>query len=68
MKYLVRCVCGHGLDRHNADGCTGDTRFHSCACRRDQDAALESAIGEARSNPETWRLRNEGEGTPHQHA
>ncbi len=50
MKYLVLCDCGHGLDRHGADGCGGDGRL-SCPCGNDADGALESAVDQARRNP-----------------
>jgi hypothetical protein len=63
MKYLVRCVCGHGLDRHDVNGCGGDTRFRSCSCPRDQEAALQTALDEVRTNPETWRSRAEETGS-----
>ena len=50
MKYLVFCMCGHGLDRHGSEGCEGDGRM-ACRCRRDQEAALDTAIEHARSHP-----------------
>ncbi|HEX3550377.1 MAG TPA: hypothetical protein VHT53_08380 [Candidatus Elarobacter sp.] len=50
MKYLIYCVCGHGLDKHAFGGCSGDGRM-PCRCRRDQEAALDSAIDDARSHP-----------------
>lgn len=52
MKYLVFCVCGHTLDRHGGRGCDGEAG--PCACRRDEYAALETALSQARSNP--WAL------------
>ena len=50
MKYLVFCPCGHGLDRHTSEGCTGDGRL-ACSCLRSQDRALDDAIEHARSHP-----------------
>jgi hypothetical protein len=50
MKYLVFCPCGHGLDRHAAEGCGGDGRM-PCPCPRSQDVALDAAIEHARSHP-----------------
>lgn len=50
MKYLVFCQCDHALDRHGASGCGGDG-FMPCACRRDPESALETAIEHARSHP-----------------
>lgn len=61
MKYLVFCMCGHGLDRHGADGCDGDGRMR-CRCRNDQDAALDSAIEHARRHP--WGTANAGATEP----
>jgi hypothetical protein len=43
-------MCGHGLDRHGADGCEGDGRM-PCRCRNDQETALDSAIEHARRHP-----------------
>lgn len=50
MKYLVFCVCDHGLDRHGPGGCAGDGKL-PCRCRNNEEAALESAIEHARSHP-----------------
>ncbi len=50
MKYLIFCVCGHGLDKHGTFGCEGDGRM-PCRCSRDQERALDSAIDDARSHP-----------------
>jgi hypothetical protein len=47
MKYLVYCTCEHGLDRHTPEGCLGGRT--PCPCPKDQVAALEAAIAEARS-------------------
>jgi hypothetical protein len=47
MKYLVYCTCEHGLDRHTPEGCVGGRT--PCPCPKDQAAALEAAIAEARS-------------------
>ena len=49
MKYLVECSCGHTLERHGAGGCRGEAGF-ACACRRDQEGALETAIDAVRSD------------------
>ena len=51
MKYLVFCICGHGLDRHGSGGCEGDGHL-LCPCVNDQEEALESAVEQARRN--TW--------------
>jgi hypothetical protein len=50
VKYLVFCMCGHGLDRHAAEGCDGDGRM-PCPCPNDQERALDSAIEHARRHP-----------------
>jgi len=50
MKYLVFCSCAHALDRHGPAGCAGDGHM-PCACRNDQERALDSAIEHARSHP-----------------
>jgi hypothetical protein len=50
MKYLIFCMCGHALDRHERTGCEGDGHL-PCACPRDQESALDSAIEDARSHP-----------------
>jgi hypothetical protein len=53
VKYLVFCTCGHSLERHGPDGCTGPDVNPPlpCLCRFDQRDALESAISDARVHP-----------------
>ncbi|HEX3469266.1 MAG TPA: hypothetical protein VHT05_14395 [Candidatus Elarobacter sp.] len=50
MKYLIFCPCGHALDRHDMEGCSGDGRM-PCPCPKSQDVALDAAIEHARTNP-----------------
>lgn len=58
MKYLVFCPCGHSLEAHVAEGCTGDHAM--CACRADQAEALNAAIDQARSDAvAVWRRPDE---------
>jgi hypothetical protein len=49
MDYLIDCVCGHDLTRHDESGCLGNDL--SCACVRTKLDALDSAIEQARINP-----------------
>lgn len=49
MDYLIDCVCGHDLTRHDESGCRGHDS--SCACGRTKLDALDSAVQEARINP-----------------
>ena len=49
MDYLIDCVCGHDLTRHNESGCFGNDS--SCKCVRTRLDALDSAIDQARINP-----------------
>ncbi len=56
MKYLVLCMCGHPLDRHDGRGCVGETRTR-CGCRRDGGQALEAAIEQARVSPWGFQLK-----------
>jgi hypothetical protein len=53
VKYLVFCSCGHSLERHGADGCAGADAPQPlpCPCPKDQAAALDAAIAEARTHP-----------------
>jgi hypothetical protein len=55
MQYLIDCVCGHDLTRHDQLGCHGND-WH-CACARTRSQALESAIEQARINPWARYLR-----------
>jgi hypothetical protein len=49
MDYLIDCLCGHDLTRHDESGCRGnDSR---CTCLRTKLSALDSAIQQARINP-----------------
>jgi len=50
MKYLVFCSCGHSLEQHGQDGCSGSP---GCGCPRDPGLALEAAIDDVRSRPWT---------------
>lgn len=49
MDYLIDCVCGHDLTRHDESGCLGNDS--SCTCVRTRIDALDSAIDQARINP-----------------
>jgi hypothetical protein len=49
MDYLIDCVCGHDLTRHDESGCLGN--HSSCTCVRTKLDALDSAIEAARINP-----------------
>ena len=49
MDYLIDCLCGHDLTRHNESGCSGNGS--SCTCERTKLDALDSAIDQARINP-----------------
>jgi len=60
MKYLVLCMCGHALDRHDQRGCGGEVRM-ACACRRDGSQALEAAVEQARVSPWSYQLAKERE-------
>ena len=48
MDYLIDCLCGHDLTRHDESGCSGNS---SCTCVRTKLDALDSAIEQARINP-----------------
>ena len=50
MDYLIDCVCGHDLTRHDESGCLGNDSS-SCTCVRTKLDALDSAIERARINP-----------------
>ena len=50
MDYLVDCVCGHDLTRHDESGCLGNDSS-SCRCVKTKFDALNSAIVQARINP-----------------
>ena len=49
MDYLINCVCGHDLTRHDGSGCLGNDSH--CPCVRTKLDALDSAIDLARVNP-----------------
>ena len=49
VDYLIDCVCGHDLTRHDESGCLGND--FSCPCVRTKLDALDSAIEQARTNP-----------------
>jgi hypothetical protein len=49
MDYLIDCLCGHDLTRHDESGCSGNDS--SCRCARTKLGALDSAIEQARINP-----------------
>jgi hypothetical protein len=49
MDYLIDCLCGHDLTRHDESGCSGNDS--SCRCVRTKLGALDSAIEQARINP-----------------
>ena len=49
MDYLIDCLCGHDLTRHDASGCSGSGS--TCTCVRTKVDALDSAIEAARVNP-----------------
>jgi hypothetical protein len=50
MRYLVFCPCGHSLDSHAQQGCSGDS-LGRCGCDLDPGRALEAAIDDVRSRP-----------------
>jgi hypothetical protein len=49
VDYLIDCLCGHDLTRHDESGCSGTNS--SCTCVRTKLGALDSAIEKARVNP-----------------
>jgi len=51
MKYLVYCTCGHAMDRHGSQGCTGEPPILGCSCDNTETAALDAAIEHARRHP-----------------
>ena len=50
MDYLIDCVCGHDLTRHDESGCRGNDSS-KCSCARTKLDALDGAIEAARTNP-----------------
>lgn len=49
---LARCACGHGIGRHDDDGCPGaEATF--CVCRLTPSAALDAAIERVRDRSRT---------------
>jgi hypothetical protein len=51
MKYLVYCTCGHAMDRHGPEGCSGEPPMDGCRCPNSETAALDAAIDHARRHP-----------------
>jgi len=49
VDYLIDCVCGHDLTRHDGSGCSGNNS--SCTCVKTKLDALDCAIEQARVNP-----------------
>jgi hypothetical protein len=62
MDYLIDCLCGHDLTRHDESGCSGNGS--SCTCVRTKLDALDSAIEAARINPWGDYIRKPPAATP----
>ena len=59
VKYLVYCPCGHSLELHAAEGCSGE-RGVACPCPQDQLGALNAAVDRARDEAvAVWRKPEE---------
>jgi hypothetical protein len=46
IGWLILCGCGHGIGVHSRAGCR-PAGAAACACRRDGQAVLDSAIAQA---------------------
>ena len=62
MDYLIDCLCGHDLTRHDESGCSGNGP--TCPCVRTKFDALDSAIEQARINPWGDYVRQPPEARP----
>ncbi|MEO7039085.1 MAG: hypothetical protein ABI186_03545 [Candidatus Elarobacter sp.] len=49
MDNLVRCPCGHTLERHADLGCNGE-RGVPCPCTRSSFGALDAAVAQERAD------------------
>jgi hypothetical protein len=57
---LIKCPCGHTLNRHDIMGCQGAHLANDCSCKMNAWLALDAAIAEVRRpGPPIYDLERE---------